>query len=55
MGISDYATLAGVAAILWFLGNLHRDMSDVRERLARLEGGFDVLTKALIDRREDPG
>ena len=29
---------------------LRRDMADVRERLARLEGAVDVLTKFLIER-----
>lgn len=49
METSDYVTLAGIAGILVFLWNLHRDMSELRERMARLEGGFDVLTKTLMD------
>lgn len=42
--------LAGFAAILAFLWNLHRDLAAVRERLAKLEGAVDILTKFLIDR-----
>ncbi|MDE0152265.1 MAG: hypothetical protein OXN23_00155 [Gammaproteobacteria bacterium] len=30
--------IAAVVAILAFLWNLHRDVSDLRERMARLEG-----------------
>ena len=42
--------LAGFAAILAFLWNLHRDMANVRDRLAKLEGAVDILTKFAIDR-----
>jgi len=42
--------LIGVGvAILAFLWNLHRDMAGLRERMARLEGSFDVLAKVLIE------
>ncbi len=34
-------------AILAFLWNLHRDMADVRERLARLEGTVATLRDML--------
>ena len=37
------------------LAQLHRDIASVRERLAKIEGAVDVLTKFLIDgeRAED--
>jgi len=41
---SDWITLGGIAAILVFLWNLHRDMADLRERMARLEGLFEGFT-----------
>ncbi|MDE0175932.1 MAG: hypothetical protein OYH76_26150 [Defluviicoccus sp.] len=54
----DYATLAGVIAILGFLWNLHRDMramdrriGDLAERIAKLEGSVEVLTRFFIDRK----
>ena len=51
----DYATLGVGLAILAFLWNLHRDLATLRERIARLEGAVDLLTKFLIDReRERP-
>ncbi len=46
----DYATLGVGIAILAFLWNLHRDVANLRERMARLEGAVDLLTKFLIDR-----
>ena len=53
----DYVTIAVLLAVLGLQWNLHRDLSsvrsdlaDVRERLARLEGAVDILTKFLIDR-----
>ena len=36
--------------IIAFLRSLHRDVADLRERMSRLEGTVDVLTKFLIDR-----
>ena len=37
---------------------IHRDVSELRERMARLEGSMDVLTKFLMGRegpeRETP-
>ena len=45
------ATLALV--ILPSLHSLHsmrRDIADLRERMARMEGAVDLLTKFLIDR-----
>lgn len=41
---SDWITLGGIVAILVFLWNLHRDMADLRERMARLEGLFEGFT-----------
>ncbi|MDE0333758.1 MAG: hypothetical protein OXI64_02275 [Defluviicoccus sp.] len=56
-GALDYATLAGVVAILGFLWNLHRDMramdrriGELAERMAKLEGSVEVLTRFFIDR-----
>ena len=46
----DYATLGVALAILAFLWNLHWDLAGLRERIARLEGAVDLLTKFLIDR-----
>ena len=50
-------TIIAAVAIIGFLWSLHRDIgglrgevADIRERLARLEGAVDVLTKFLIDR-----
>ncbi len=40
----DMITLGGIVAILVFLWNLHRDMADLRERMARLEGLFEGFT-----------
>ena len=47
--ILDYVTLAGIAGILLFLWNLHRDMAAVRERLVRLEGTVETLRAGLVD------
>ena len=42
---SDWVTLAGIVAILGFLWNLQRDVADLRERMARLEGLFEGFTR----------
>lgn len=46
--VSDWITLGGIVAILVFLWNLqrdlHRDIADLRERMARLEGLFEGFT-----------
>ena len=39
------AIFALQVAVVGFLWNLHRDMSDLRERMARLEGLFEGFTK----------
>ena len=53
----DYATLAGVVTILGFLWNLQRDMramdrriGDLAERIVKLEGSVEILTRFFIDR-----
>ena len=53
----DFATLGVAIAILAFLWNLHRDFTalqrdfaTLRERIAKLEGSVDLLTRFLIDR-----
>ncbi len=43
---------AGLFASHW---SLHRDMANVRERLAKLEGAMEILTKLLIDRESSQG
>lgn len=43
--IFDYATVVLGVAILGFLWNLHQDVADLRERMARLEGLFEGFTK----------
>ncbi len=48
--VLDYATLGVGIASLAFLWNLHRDVANLRERMARLEGAVDLLTRVLIDR-----
>ena len=61
MSPDTIATLAAAAVIVGFLWSLHRDVSDLRERMARLEGTVNVLTntvnmltKFLIDREQAP-
>lgn len=49
------ATITVGIAILAFLWNLHRDMTALRERMARLEGTFDVLAKVMVDQRQEMG
>ena len=49
MSPSDWITIGVGVAILAFLWNLHRDVADLRERMARLEGLFEGFT-----RREPP-
>ena len=57
MSPDTIATLATAAVIIAFLWSLHRDMrameariGKLAERMARLEGAVDLLTKFLIDR-----
>ncbi len=38
---TDWITLGGILAIFSFLWVLHRDMADLLERMARLEGLFE--------------
>lgn len=45
MATVDWITLGGIFGIIAFLWNLHRDIADLRERMARLEGLFDGFTK----------
>ena len=49
-GFFDYATLAALLAIVAFLWSLHRDIDNLRDRISRLEGAVDLLTKFLMDR-----
>ena len=57
MSPDTIATLAAAAVIVGFLWNLHRDVraldariSKLAERIARMEGQVEVLTRFLIDR-----
>ena len=43
------AIITAAVAIMGFLWSLHRDVADLRERMARLEGLFEGFT------RRDPG
>ena len=43
------------AAALGFLWTLSRDVGDLRERMAKLEGSVDVLTRFLVDRERAAG
>ena len=43
ISFADGARLAGVLAISAFLWNLHRDIANLHERMARLEGLFASL------------
>ena len=35
--------------------SLHRDIANVRERLAKFEGAMGILTKLLIERERNQG
>ncbi len=37
------------------MDRLHNDIGELRERMARLEGAVDVLTKLLTDRQPKAG
>ena len=57
MSPETITTAVAAVAIIGFLWSLHRDIraldwrvSDLAERLARLEGAMEVLTRFLIDR-----
>ena len=41
----DWIMIAVGIAILGFLWSLHRDVADLRERMARLEGLFEGFTR----------
>lgn len=47
---SGWVNFAGFIAVLAFLWGLHRDVSELRERMARLEG----LVEGFVGRRETP-
>ena len=53
MSPDTIATVAAAAVIVGFLWSLHRNVSDLRERMARLGGTVDVLAKFLIDRERE--
>ena len=55
MSPDTIATLAAAAVIVAFLWNLHRDVADLRERMSKLEGTVDLLTRFLIDRERHRG
>ena len=50
MSPETITTAVGFVIVIGFLWNLHRDVSALRERMAKLEGSMDILTKFLIDR-----
>ncbi|MCY4186474.1 MAG: hypothetical protein OXC82_00245 [Rhodobacteraceae bacterium] len=41
---TDWITLAGIIGILAFLSRLSKEIGDLRERMARLEGLFEGFT-----------
>ena len=43
--IDTLATVIGAIAIIGFLWNLHRDVANLRERMARLEGLLEGFTR----------
>lgn len=45
MDTSTLITIGVGIAILGFLWTLHRDIADLRERMARLEGLFEGFTR----------
>ena len=47
MELPDWITLGGFVAVLAFLWTLHRDMANLRERMARLEGRFDEMSRYI--------
>lgn len=47
---SGWWNFGGFIAVLAFLWSLHRDIADLRERMARLEGLFEGFT----GRKETP-
>ena len=51
--IPTIANLGGIVAILVFLWTLHSDVSDLRERMARLEGSFTILAGVLIEKPQE--
>ena len=62
MSPDTIATLAAAAVIIGFLWSLHRDIravdrrvGDLAERIAKLEGAVEILTRFLIDRERQPG
>ena len=54
MSPDTIATLVAAAVIIGFLWNLHRDVADLRERMARLEGLFEGFTRSGGQRSEAP-
>lgn len=46
------AILPGQYAMRHDIADMHRDVGDLRERMAKLEGTVDVLSKFLIDREQ---
>ncbi|MCZ0941681.1 MAG: hypothetical protein OXJ53_01345 [Gammaproteobacteria bacterium] len=51
MDTSDIATLTLGLAILGFLWTLHEDIASLRERMARLGGGVDLLAGVMLNGR----
>ena len=49
------AILPGQYAMRHDIAEMHRDVGDLRERMAKFEGTVDVLSKFLIDREQHGG
>ena len=60
MSPETITTAVGFVIVIGFLWNLHRDIrtidrrvSDLAERIAKLEGAVEVLSRFLIDRERE--
>ena len=50
METADWIITGGLAASLALLWNLHCGVAHLRERMAKLEGAFDLLAKSMMAR-----
>ncbi|MCY4208033.1 MAG: hypothetical protein OXD29_08805 [Roseovarius sp.] len=51
---TDWITLAGVFGIIAFLWKLSREIGDLRERMARLEGLFEGFAGRAMNKEQQP-
>lgn len=50
---ADTLQLAGIVGIIAFLWSLHRDMRQLSERVARLEGVVETLRDTIAGRQKE--